>query len=80
MAKETITEKRSADNVKEIRAAMPTEEVIYGLAELFKTFGDATRAKILSCLQVKPLCVMEIAEVLDMSMSAALRYGNCGSA
>ena len=56
--------------VEEIRAALPDEETIAGLAELFKMFGDGTRAKILSCLQIKPLCVYEIAEVLDMSMSA----------
>lgn len=56
--------------VEEIKAALPSEETIAGLAELFKMFGDGTRAKILSCLQVKPLCVYEIAEVLDMSMSA----------
>ena len=56
--------------VEEIRAALPDEETIVGLAELFKMFGDGTRAKILSCLQIKPLCVYEIAEVLDMSMSA----------
>lgn len=61
---------KNANTAEEIRAAMPSEEVIYGLAELFKTFGDATRAKILSCLQIRPLCVMEIAEVLNMSMSA----------
>lgn len=55
---------------EEIRAALPDEETIAGLADLFKMFGDGTRAKILSCLQIKPLCVYEIAEVLDMSMSA----------
>lgn len=59
-----------SEKAEEIREAMPSEEIITELAELFKTFGDSTRAKILSCLQIKPLCVMEIAEVLNMSMSA----------
>lgn len=35
----------------DIRAALPTDEEIYNLAELFKVFGDSTRTKILSCLQ-----------------------------
>ena len=70
MEVKTSGEKNFSGAAEEIRAAMPSEEVIEGLAELFKMFGDGTRAKILSCLQIKPLCVYEIAEVLDMSMSA----------
>ena len=53
-----------------IRDGLPSDDVIYNLAELFKTFGDPTRAKILKCLQVKDLCVGEIAEILGMSISA----------
>ena len=54
----------------EIKRAIPQENVIYSLSDLFKVFGDSTRVKILSCLQVKNLCVYQIAEALDMSMSA----------
>lgn len=49
---------------------LPNDDVIYNLAELFKMFGDPTRAKILKCLQVKDLCVGEIADILEMSISA----------
>ncbi len=49
---------------------LPSDEQIYSLAELFKMFGDPTRAKILECLQIRSLNVGEIAEVLDMSVSA----------
>ena len=54
----------------DIRAALPTDEEIYNLAELFKVFGNSTRTKILSCLQIRSLYVSELAETLNMSMSA----------
>lgn len=53
-----------------IRAMLPHEDVIYDLAELFKMFGDPTRAKILECLQIRDLYVGELAEILEMSVSA----------
>ena len=53
-----------------IRRMLPDEETIYELANLFKMFGDPTRAKILGCLQIRDLYVSEIAEALDMSVSA----------
>ncbi len=53
-----------------VRNKIANEETIYDLAELFKVFGDTTRAKILSCLEVKDLYVGEIAEILHMSISA----------
>jgi len=56
--------------IKAIRDMLPSDEQIYSLAELFKMFGDPTRAKILECLQIRSLNVGEIAEILDMSVSA----------
>jgi ArsR family transcriptional regulator len=53
-----------------VRRKIATEEKIYDLAELFKVFGDSTRTKILCCLEVKDLYVGELAEVLNMSISA----------
>ena len=55
-----------------LRRQLPDDEVIYELANLFKVFGDPTRAKILSCLQLQfgDLYVYEIAEILGMSVSA----------
>ena len=46
------------------------EDKLYELANLFKMFGDPTRAKILSCLQVRDMYVCEIAEALGMTVSA----------
>ncbi len=53
-----------------IRRMLPDDETIYELADLFKMFGDPTRAKILGCLQIRDLYVGEIAEALGMSVSA----------
>jgi ArsR family transcriptional regulator len=53
-----------------VRKKIPDEETVYDLAELFKVFGDSTRTRILCCLEVKDLYVGELAEVLNMSVSA----------
>ncbi len=62
--------KEQKDKTTSIREQLPCENTTYALAELFKALGDPTRAKILSCLQIADLCVGEIAEILDMSVSA----------
>lgn len=59
-----------SESSQAIRNTLPGDDVIYNLAELFKMFGDPTRAKILQCLQIKNLYVGEIADILDMSISA----------
>ena len=45
-------------------------ELLYGLSEFYKIFGDQTRLRILDALLNKPLCVNEISELLDMTQSA----------
>ena len=62
--------KKNTDTAAAIRSRLPQDDVIYDLAELFKMFGDPTRAKILQCLQIRDLNVGEIADVLEMSVSA----------
>lgn len=54
----------------DIRSRLPDDETLYELANLFKMFGDPTRAKILSCLQLKDMYVGELAETLGMTDSA----------
>ena len=49
---------------------LPPEDTLYKLADLFKTFGDPTRIRILYILSVGELCVCDIAEVLSMTQSA----------
>ena len=46
------------------------EEILYGLADLFKVFSDTTRIKILFALMDKDLCVADIAETIGASQSA----------
>lgn len=49
---------------------MPNEELLYDLAELFKVFGDSTRIKILYVLYESEVTVGDIAEKLNMTVSA----------
>ena len=50
--------------------ALPDDEILYDLAELFKVFGDTTRMKILYVLFESELCVNDIALRLTMTPSA----------
>ena len=56
--------------VSQVRAAMPEEEILYDLAELFRIFGDSTRIRILYVLFEAEMCVCDIAAVLGMTQSA----------
>lgn len=47
-----------------------SKELLIGLSEFYKIFGDATRLRVLDVLVNKPLCVNEISEILDISQSA----------
>lgn len=46
------------------------DETIYGLAELFKIFGDPTRIRILYAMLDTERCVNDIAGLLQMSQSS----------
>lgn len=79
MAEETKNEKIcdicevfDPDNevVKVMKEKTLKDEVVYDLAELFKTMGDPTRIKILYALKERELCVCDLSELLDMSSSA----------
>lgn len=50
--------------------AIPDEDVVASLSELFKALGDTTRVKILSCLQISDMNVGDIADKLGMTTSA----------
>lgn len=62
--------KKELDIIEKVKRALPSDDVLYDLADLFKMFGDSTRAKILGCLRQADLCVGEIAEILGMTVSA----------
>ena len=56
--------------VQKIKKNMLDEDKIIDLSELFKVFGDFTRMKIICALLQGELCVCDIANVTDMSVSA----------
>lgn len=58
------------DIVANVNEVMPNEELLYDLAELYKVFGDSTRIKILYLLFESEMCVCDIAQLLNMSISA----------
>lgn len=56
--------------IEKVNEAMPDDEILYDLAELFKIFGDSTRIKILYVLFESEMCVCDIAQLLNMTQSA----------
>ncbi|MCR2044228.1 metalloregulator ArsR/SmtB family transcription factor [Anaerosalibacter massiliensis] len=49
---------------------MIEEQKIKLLSEIFKALSDPTRLKIIYVLSKSPLCVCDIAQLLDMTQSA----------
>lgn len=45
-------------------------DTIYELSDFFKIIGDVTRIKLLIALEVKEMCVGELAAALNMTKSA----------
>ncbi len=58
------------DIVSSVLAAMPKEQELYRLSELYKLFGDPTRIRILYVLLKSEMCVCDIAMLLNMTTSA----------
>lgn len=56
--------------VELVRKKMPDEEPIYEVSELFRVFGDSTRARIICALSISELCVGDLAALLSMTQSA----------
>lgn len=49
---------------------LPSADKLSSLAGFFKNFADVTRIRILTALDVSPLCVCELSELLSMTDSA----------
>ena len=56
--------------VKRIKKIMPSDDLLFDIAEVFKVFGDTTRMKIISALLEAELCVGDIAEITNSTQSA----------
>ena len=72
MEDENIEELQIVDEekVKKVIEKMPSDEVIFDLAEFFKVFGDSTRMKIICALLEEELCVGDIALITNSTVSA----------
>ena len=58
------------DDVEFVRSELPDVNMTAVAAGFFKVFGDSTRLRILWALHLRELCVCDLSELLDMSMSA----------
>lgn len=58
------------DIVGNVRNKMTDVELIYEISELFKVFGDSTRASIICALNISEMCVCDLSVVLGMTQSA----------
>ena len=58
------------DVVSKVLENQPDDEYLYDLADLFKTFGDSTRIKILYALFEGELCVGDLATILQLPQPA----------
>lgn len=56
--------------LKVIKNGLYEEKRMEDLSRIFKALGDYTRLKIIYVLSNKPLCVCDIAYLLDMTQSA----------
>jgi len=58
------------DIVKRVRTVMPQGRDFHSLASLYKMLADNTRVKILFALSLSPMCVCDLAVLLEMTKSA----------
>ena len=58
------------DVVAQVQRNLPEVDKLLDLAELFKTFGDGTRIRILFVLLEAEVCVCDLATLLGMNQSA----------
>ena len=67
-----ISDASAADGakLKAIKESLYGEDVINRLAQTFKALADPTRLRIIYLLSKAPLCVCDIANLLDMTQSA----------
>ena len=63
------------DVLVRVKEKMPDEEPVYEVSELFKVFGDSTRARIICALNIEEMCVCDLAALLGMNQSA---ISHCG--
>ncbi|NLG06023.1 MAG: winged helix-turn-helix transcriptional regulator [Clostridia bacterium] len=55
---------------QELKRNLPGEPFLTEVADFFKVMGDPTRVRILWALDQGEICVCELAELLEMTVSA----------
>lgn len=60
----------SPSTIKKLRNSLESEDSIYRLSSMFQALSDPTRLNIIYTLSKSPLCVHDIANVLEMSQSS----------
>ena len=70
LAMQCECEHEHPETVREVRAAMPDENVTADLSDFFKVFGDSSRMRILFALDRRELCVCDLSAALSMTKSA----------
>lgn len=58
------------EQISNVRAALPDDDKLLDVSELFKVLGDSTRCKILFVLLMAEMCVCDLSQLLGMSVSA----------
>lgn len=58
------------DIVEHVRQCLPDEETVYDVSELFRIFGDSSRARIICALCESEMCVCDLAALLSLTQSA----------
>ncbi len=58
------------EEVKKVKENLLNIDKTNKLTNLYKLFSDTTRLRILLALEIEPLCVCDVANVLDMTKSA----------
>jgi ArsR family transcriptional regulator len=58
-----------SDKVEEARAAQPSDQELRRAADAFRVLANPNRLRVMRALQGRELCVCDLREVLDISMS-----------
>ncbi len=66
--------KQDVERLEEARDSLLGEEISMDLAQVFKVLADPTRVRLISLLAEKELFVGELAELLDMTLSAVSHH------
>ncbi|MCP2520492.1 metalloregulator ArsR/SmtB family transcription factor [SCandidatus Aminicenantes bacterium Aminicenantia_JdfR_composite] len=62
------------EKIEEVKKLMISDEKVKALAETFKTLSDPTRTKIIYALFLSELCVCDLANVINLSVSAVSHH------